>query len=296
MNGRSRTIAVPMFAIACAAAIAVPAFGADYTKHSELRVEAAGSSLEPGRVFSNGSIRTTNSNACGSTNSDHEQLAGANAMGIVGHAARVNDGLVPFRTSDTFDFGLIVCQIEEFVGFGNDYWLYNVNHVSGTVGGDQRPVGRRDEVLWYFVRCTESVNFQCVAGENYGRELGLTAPARAEPGGVTVTAFAYNASGERKPEAGIEVSSSDGTSAVTGPDGKATLVLTDSTHLRATREREGDIPSEPLEVCVKADLSECPERRGENFVGTNRSDRIVGTDGADTIRPRDERDVGLADG
>lgn len=295
MHGRFRTLAVLCLAAAGALALAASAVAAEFTTHSQLRVEAGGDPLEPGANYSNGSIRSTNSSACGQRNSRYEQLRGANATGLVGHAARVNQALPPFRTGDAFEdtFGLVLCQIASFQGFGSNYWLYNLNHVAGTIGGDQQPVRRGDEVLWYYVECTQTSGFECVDGRNYGRELGLRAPARSEPGDpFTVTALTYTASGAPRPEAGVQVSSPDGTTtAVTDGNGQATIVLTESTRLRATRQSQGDIPSAPLEVCVEADLSRCPARRGEAFFGTERADRIVATRGADTIRPRGDGDV-----
>ena len=307
MNRRSRTVAVTLGGVACAFAFAVPASGADYTTHSELRVEAGGGDPpEPGRVFSNASIGVTASrfdssrpdSGCGA-NGTTVQTRGPNALGIVGHAGRVNEGLQPLRTLQfSSQPGLGVCRIGGFTGFASSFWSYNVNHEFGTIAADQRPVGRADQVLWYYVECLafDPETFECTSGRNSGRELGLRAPARAEPGNpFTVTAFAYSALGNPRPQAGIEVFRDDGTLfGVTNADGEATGTLASTTELRASRDARGDIPSEPLEVCVNEDLSQCPAKRGEDFVGTNRSDRIMGTDGADTIRPRDDRDVVVA--
>jgi hypothetical protein len=290
MNNRLRTVLVLSLAVACALAVAASASGR--TTHSHLRVEAAGQALEPGTNYSNQSIDTRNSRACGSINSRRERLRGPSAMGLVGHAAEVNARLRPFRTSDTFDFGAIVCEINRFTGFGDRYWLYNVNHELATIGGDQLRVGRGDDVLWYYVRCTRTnANFECVDGENYGEELDLSAPVRTRPGAFSIRAFEYSDTGQRIPQGGIRVSGPGVTPVTTGPDGRATLSATSSTTLRATRPSQGDIPSQPLEVCVNSNLSRCPDGRGETFVGTGGADEVRATGGPDVIRPRGGRDL-----
>lgn len=291
MNNRPRAVLALLVATACA--LAVTATAVARTTHSHLRVEAAGKALDPGTTYSNKAITTRNSRACGSINSKRERLRGANAMGLLGHASLVNGRLRPFRTSDTFDFGAIVCEVGNFKGFRNRYWLYNVNHQLATIGGDQLRVGRRDEVLWYHVRCTETneETFECVDGENYGEELDLAAPVRTRPGDFSVRAFEYTDSGRRTPQRGIRISGPGVTPVVTGRNGQATVTAADSTTLRATRPAQGDIPSEPLEVCVESKLARCPDRRGDTFVGTGSADAIRATAGPDLIRPRGGRDL-----
>lgn len=293
MNSRPRAVPALCLAIACVLAVGASATASARTTHSTLRVEAAGQALDPGTNYSNRSITTRNSRACGPINSGRERLRGANAMGLLGHAAEVNGKLRPFRTSDTFDFGAIVCEVGDFQGFGNRYWLYNVNHQLATIGGDQLRVGRGDDVLWYHVNCTETseATFECIDGENYGEELDLAAPVRTRPGAFKVRAFEYSGSGQRDPQPGIRISGPGVTPAVTGPDGTATVRSTDDTTLRATRQSQGDIPSHPLEVCVDQNLSRCPDRRGEEFVGTGDADEIRGTAGPDVTRPRGGRDL-----
>ena len=291
MNNRLRTVLVLSLAVACALAVTATATGR--TTHSQLRVEAAGQALDPGTNYSNQGITTRNSRACGSINGTRERLRGANAMGLAAHASEVNRKLRPFRTSDTFDFGAIICELGGFTGFQNTYWLYNVNHQLATIGADQLRVGRGDEVLWYHVRCTETneQTFECLDGENYGEELDLDAPVRRRPGSFTVQAYEYSDSGQRQPQAGIRVSGPGVAPVTTGPGGTATVAAVDSTVLRATRPSQGDIPSQPVEVCVDSNLATCPERRGEEFVGTTSADDIRATEGPDQIRPRGGRDL-----
>ena len=290
MNDRLRTVLVPTLAAACAVAMTASASAAEKNTHSELRVEGIGKTLEQGTNYSNASIGTRNSKACGPTDSRRERLRGANAMGLVGHAARVNRRLKPFRTSDTFDFGLIVCQIGDFKGLdANRSWLYKVNHEFASVGGDQLKVGRGDEVLWYFA------NFS--TGQNTGDELDLrNVPVSVRPGQpFQVRVVGYDASGDPSPAAGARVRG--GASSTTDPAGRTTVVAraTPGT-MRLRAVRGDDIASAPVEVCVANDLSRCPDARGEGFVGTDDADAIRATGGPDSIRPRGGRDTVAARG
>ena len=280
MNNRLRAVLVLSLAVACVLATATA--GAAKTTHSKLRVEAIGKTLDPGFHYSNASIRTRNSDACGERDSRRERLRGPNAMGLVGHASRFNRRLRPFRTSDTFGFGLIVCRIDAYKGFGNRAWLYKVNHVSPPVGADQRRVGRGDEVLWYFA------NFS--TGRNTGDELALRGvPVAATPGErFEVQALAYDGNGDARPAADVRVRSA---AEPTAADGTTTVTARSTPGTMAIRGARGnDIPSEQLAVCVKRNLSRCPERRGGAFVGTGRPDAIRASGGPDLIRARDGRD------
>lgn len=286
MNHRPRTVLVLLLATVCA--LALGATAAARTKHSNLRVEASKKTLDPGTEYSNGSIRTRNSNACGPRDSKRERIKGANAMGIVGHAADANGALAPFRTSDTFDFGLIVCQIGSFKGFENRAWLYKVNHRAPPIGADQRKVGRGDEVLWYFA------NFS--SGRNTGAELALRGvPVAVKPNdSFAVKVVAFSDKGKKSPAAGVKVR---GAAQPTNANG-ATVVTARSEPgtMRVEGRRGDDIPTAPVDVCVKHRLSRCPDRRGETFVGTGRGDDIRATGGPDLIRARGGRDLVRARG
>ena len=289
MNDRLRTVLVPTLAAACAVAMTASASAAEKNTHSELRVEAIGKTLEAGTNYSNASIGARNGNACGPTDSRRERLRGANAMGLVGNAARVNRRLTPFRTSDTFDFGLIVCQVGDSKGFANRAWLYRVNHRSPTIGADKRKVDRGDEVLWYFA------NFS--TGQNTGQELDLRdVPVRVRPGqSFQVGVVGYDEGGSPSPAFGAQVRG--GAAPPTNAAGRTTVMAraTPGT-MRLRAVRGDDIVSAPVEVCVANDLSRCPDARGETFVGTGDADGIRGTGGPDSIRPRGGRDAVTARG
>lgn len=277
---RSRTIAVLSLAAACV--LTLPAVASAETVVSKLRVEAGGDALDPGVSYSNGSIRAKTDDDCGETTEDSYKLEGANASGLIGHAARVNEELSPFRVSDTFDFALIVCRIGEFAAFDpNQSWLYKVNHEEAQVAGELFELDRGDEVLWFFA--------DFASGENTGKELDLVAPDRGQPGDtMEVRAFKYSAGGTRKPVENAIVSGGAAPAAPTDEDGKTVVTLGDEGRdkLRATRDAQDDIPSAPEPVCVKDPLDDCPPRIGERIVGTNRDDAIKGTRGADRITAR----------
>jgi hypothetical protein len=283
MNVRSRTLGALALGAACALGAPTPAAAADFTTHSKLRVEAGGDALEPGANYSNTSITTQNSDACGEGgNSATERLRGANAIGIVGHAARFNDRLSPFRTSDKFSFAPIVCRLGEFGAFDqNRAWLFKVNHEFSQVGGDQRPVGRSDEVLWYFA------NFE--SGENTGDELDLRGvPGLVDPGDpFEVETVAYDGEGDEVDPEGVTVtggvapaiSGADGSTQVTAPLDEGLITL------RGTRDETDDIPTPPVTLCVGDAPTDCPKVRAE-YVGTDGRDLIQGTDAPDLLRLR----------
>lgn len=283
MNSRLRVLSTLAIAGACALATSATAVAA--TTHSTLRVEGPSGALDAGTNYSNTSITTRNTNACGPRDSRRERFRGAKAIGLVGHAARVNDRLNPFRTSDTFEFGTVICTLGGANGFQNAAWLYKVNHEFAPVGGDLLDVGRDDDVLWYFS------NFS--TGQNTGSELGLTGvPDRVRPNApFQVRAVSYNDRGRQTSAAGVTLSGAGFTA--TGPtnaDGRTTVVANTSGVIRLRGERGSDIPTAPEPVCVNAKLSQCPARFGETFIGTGTVDRIRGTSGADTIRARDGAD------
>jgi hypothetical protein len=83
----------------------------------------------------------------------------------------------------------------------------------------------------------------------------LRAPSTVQAGKpFQVTVTAYDDSGKHKPAEGVTVT---GASGPTGPNGKATVNLSEAATLRA---RHGsDIPSAPAVVCVRGrGVSQCP--------------------------------------
>jgi len=280
MSHASRTLRVLTTSAAAGALfLAAPLAAPAKPAVSELRVEAGGQALAPGHRYVTNTVRlrTDTTPACGGTGKP-VTVKGPTAVGLVDHARRVEPALRPYRVSDKFDFGLLVCGIGEFVGSDTAFWLYKVDHVSPEVGGDQFALDDGDEVLWYF-QDTER-------GINTGEELELRAPARARPGEpFTVTAFRYDAAGKRRRAAGAEIAGGQNV-ATTDAKGRATLGAGDAGTLTLRATRGPAIASEPIDVCVNEVLGQCPAVRGERILGRSGADSITGTPGADEVRAR----------
>jgi hypothetical protein len=276
VNDRLRTVLVLSLATACAVCLTATAGAAG--KHSNLRVEALGKTLDPGTNYSNPRITTRNSNACGARESRTERLGGGNAMGIVANAAESNRRLSPFRTSDTFasEAGLLACQIGAYKGFDDRSWLYRVNLRAVNRSADRKRVDRNDDVLWYFADFSN--------GRNTGDALELRgAPAAADPGEeFQVRVLGYPFSGTPAPAAGVSVT---GASEPTAADGTTTVTAISGGVMRLRASGGDAVRSARVEVCVAAGDSRCRDPRGETFVGTGGPDRLVATGGGDVIRP-----------
>ena len=240
---------------------------------ADLRVEAAGESLEDRSfVTDTQTVDTDTRPACGGSGNP-KTLTGPTAMGVLNSALLMNEFLRPLGISDKFSFGLTVCGIGKYVGFESAFWLYKVNHKSPEVGGDQYKLNRGDDVLWFFQ------NTQ--TGSNTGDELALEAPVRATPGKpFRVRVWAYDFNGVRKPAAGAEVRGDS--VQTTDANGYATLVSSKKHGLGVRAVRGNDIASPRVVVCLLK-ASACPARRGKSIVGSNNADRITGTPGNDNI-------------
>jgi Domain of unknown function (DUF4430)/RTX calcium-binding nonapeptide repeat (4 copies) len=212
----------------------------------------------------------------------NKRLNGTTALGALVDGSIVNRRLDPLLVSDQFSFGLFVCGVGGDNGTGaTSFWLYKVNHVAPSVGGEQFAVKPGDDVLWYFVE----------GARNSGAELELVAPPRVKPGEqFDATVFGYDSAGVRSPVAGATVAGG-GASATTDASGVANLTLSrrGTRTLRATLDP--NIPSAPTKVCVNADLSKCARARGIRIWGSRRADSIAGTAGRDSVLAGDGNDT-----
>ena len=287
MKTRSRALgaavaACVLLALAPAAALAAPTI-------SKLRVEADAQAVSSGALYVNDTARlATSPSECGGSG-ETKTVAGPSAIGLVDYAQETNRSLAPFFVSDKFDFGLIVCRVGDYGAFSaSQAWLYKVDHVAPQVGGDQYPLERRDEVLWYFA--------DFATGENTGAELDLQAPARVKPGvPFTVKVVGYDSEGHARPVEDAKVFGA--ASAVTGADGTTRVTLTGEGTKTLRAARGNDIPAPRTPVCVNQDIDRCPASRPELIVGTDRGDPIVGTPAPDTVLARggdDRVDVRVA--
>lgn len=266
-----------------------PAGAANVT--TELRVEAEREALAPGWRYAHDSIRyrTSRSDACDGSG-DAARLEGPTALGLLIRAARSTRPLRPVQISDQFDFGPFVCGVGEYPATDDGFWLYKVDHVAPEVGAGDFAISRSHaQVLWYFSNSA--------TGANTGNELALVVPARVQAGrDTTVRVLEYDFAGDASPAAGVRLIGAGG-GAMTGPDGRATVVF-DKPGRRAVRGVRGDdIPTEARRICVWEETrSECDRVRVARLVGTPRADLlrgdgrpevIVGGRGPDRIVARD---------
>lgn len=192
------------------------------------------------------------------------EVPGATALGVVSDASAYERDLRPLLLSDYYDFGIGICGFGGAVAPSTGYWYLKVNHVATTTGGDQTPLDKGDDVLWYLI-------------DDYNQpppqELELEAPAVVEPGEkIPVRVFQYEDDGTRGPAAGVAVGD-----AVTGPDGTAEVTPEGAT-TRLQGVRSGDIPTRALSVCRAAAISDCPAGHVLKIGGTDADDKIKGDD------------------
>lgn len=160
-------------------------------------------------------------------------VKGPSALSMLVQASRFTAALKPLQLTDAFSFGLGLCGVGRSHATKTLSWYLKVDHRSPEIAGEAAKVKQGDEVLW------------ALTSYPYPDELALSVPRLAtvgEPFGVRV--FAYDDKGRRKPAAGVTVT---GASAVTGADGRTTVILGKSGHLVA---RHGDdIPARAF-VCA----------------------------------------------
>jgi hypothetical protein len=276
---------IPGFRLGASAAGAVvsllllPAVAVAATQGVDLRVvNTAGKTLTEQRQYT-GTVRLkTDPHAdCfgqGTGGSgDRVTVAGATALGAVRDALEWEPALRPLSVTDAFadqGLGLGVCGIGGFQSHGSGFWYLKTDHVGAQVSGSQLKVHQGEDVLWYLAPSFPPP-----------RELSLRAPARAKPSvPFQVTVYSYADDGTRTPAAGALVTDAAmptdaaGHTMVTSPAGTETL--------RAVRSHR--IPSNRVEVCVRADPSQCPDAHGKRIFGSHQGDQIDGTRGWDAIR------------
>ena len=208
-------------------------------------------------------------------------VPGATALGALRDASESDAELRPLSVTD-YDFGfpgLGLCGIGSQRAHGSQFWFLKVNHRNPQISGDQAKVHGGNSVIWYlipFSKCDPSPPYFCPP------ELVLRAPVSAEPGvpfGVHVVSI--NDAGKTSPAANVKVGGAD---LPTDAQGNTQVALTASRHIRAVGKNK--IPSPPMLVCVDADPSACPPKRGESIYGSSGADRMAGTPGPDRIWAR----------
>jgi RTX calcium-binding nonapeptide repeat (4 copies) len=209
-------------------------------------------------------------------------VQGANALGIVGEAAKSRNRLNPLLLTDKFvpdGFGLGVCGIGGQVAQGSAFWYTKVNHTGLQVGGSQFPIRAGDQVLWYL-----APNFPPPA------ELVLNAPVRGPLGTqFPVQVLAYGDDGTAAPAAGAVISG--GATPVTADaSGNAQVTVSGAGVAQIQAARGADIPSAATTICSAARIADCPAAPGRLIVGSDSVDEVVGSAGPDRIKPRAGKD------
>jgi hypothetical protein len=297
----SHAIGAAVPACAVAALIAIGAGTANAAVVAHVRVLTPKAVLEQGRSYVTGSesIRTDPNAHCflgGSGGSgDVVDIPGATALGIVRSALRTNKALDPISVTDEFGFGLGVCGFGGYQGNESRYWSLNVNHSDPGVGGDHATLHEGDTVLWYLTDYPQPP------------ELDLRAPAGTDPGGFQVRVLQhtcetgpppdYQVTCGAHPAVGATVTGGSSGPVTAGADGRATATAAGPGRLTLAATLDGDIPAEPVDVCVDPDPSACPTSHGEQIIGRPKADAFAGTAGWDAIRSRGGDDsIDLRDG
>jgi hypothetical protein len=271
------------------AAILSTTGGAFATPAYNLRVEAPGTTVDPGTFYSvRDPIGTQRGELQGAGNCVRAPgdiaIGGRTALGLPASAANGSAALRPLLVVED-SFGKRICRIDGFNETDTPFtgWLYRVNHVAPPLSAELVSINQGDQVLWVFA------NFG--TGANTGDELVLTGPFRSAPGTVQVQVQAVTFDGVVKPAPDGTVVSG-GTAPAIAAGGVATVAVTDSTTLRAVGPGAAptEIRSNELPLCVLANPQDCPPVPGKRIVGTNARDNFKGSKGPDRIRTRGGRD------
>jgi hypothetical protein len=233
-------------ALALALSLSITAVAGAKGFGAELRVVGSGGKVLAEKTVPTGttSVKTSPKATCfgkGTGGSGKSvSIAGNTAMGLLAKASKSTATLRPLLISDSFNFGLALCGVGTGVAKGKSSWYLKINHKSLAVSGDAAKIHPGDEVLW-----------DLAPSYPYPDELALSVPAQVIAGmPFTVTAYAYDEKGKRKPAAGVKVT---GASGVTAANGKVTVVLNEPSLLSATKS--GLIPSPRVGICIG---NECP--------------------------------------
>jgi hypothetical protein len=270
-------------------AILYTAEGASATPAYNLRVEAPGTTVDPGSFYAvRDPIGTQRGELQGAGNCVRApgdlSVGGRTALGLAASAANAAAALRPLLIVED-SFGKRICRINGFNETDTPLtgWLYRVNHVAPPLSAELVSIKPTDQVLWVFA------NFG--TGANTGDELVLRGPVRSAPGTIQVQVQAVSFDGVVNPAPDGTVITG-GAAATATAGGIGTVVVNQSTTLRAVGPGSAptEIPSNQLPLCVLANPQDCPPVPGKRIVGTNLRDNFKGGGGPDRIRTRGGKD------
>lgn len=284
MNGSTGRLGGALTAIVAIALLATATGAVAQTVPSDLRVVASdGQELADVRQYVGRTVVPTSPDAdCfgpGNRGSGNKVTqVGPDALSVLVEASAAKDRLRPVLITDAFlddGFGLGLCAVGGYEAPPAGFWYLKINHRNPDLGGSLVTVGPGTETLWYLAQTFPA-----------GNELVLSAPVRTLPGvPVRVEVLAYDDDGTPSPATGAIVEGGT-TPATVDASGGATVSFSQPGLPVLRAARGGDIPSQALGVCVATEISQCPEVRGREILGTDGSDNLVGTLGVDQVRPR----------
>jgi len=239
-----RTAAVCVLALCLTAAFAASASAKGFT--ATLRVVGAGKVVlaEQEVKTADLSVKTSKQATCfgSGTGGSGKSVAvpGNTALGLLAVGAKSTPKLAPLSLTDHFSFGLGLCGIGQSKAKGKASWYVKINHKGTSTSANKAKIKAGDEVL-----------FDLAPSYPYPDELVIAAPEEATAGvPFTVTVYAYNEKGQRKPVQGAAVTGAIGP---TDKQGKVSITLTKPTALLAGLGE--DIPSAAVPVCL---AGQCP--------------------------------------
>ncbi len=231
---------VAAFALALLVLTATAAIAAAKAPVADLRVVGAGgkSLTEDSFAVTPVSIKASPKATCfgaGTAGSGKNvAVKSPTALSMLVQASKSTPALRPLQLTDSFSFGLGLCNVGASKATKKLSWYLKVNHKNPELGGDAVKLHPGDEVLW------------ALEPYPYPAELSLVAPVVANLGQpFEVQVFAYSEKGKKKPVAGATVT---GASAPTGSDGRTVVTLEKTQTLFARHGK--DIPSNGAFVCV----------------------------------------------
>lgn len=201
----------------------------------KFRVEGPSGTLVPETSLTTTTtpVKKDGTNAC----------SGTSATGALEQGTAGDWTAGPFSQS----YGYFVTSIKKVApGNQNDYWTLWVNDKSSQTGICDTELQAQDRVL-FFICQSDPVTFNCS-----NTPLGVQAPATARTGSpFSVKVVQFDGNGGSTPVVGATVSGGSA-SAVTGPDGRATVQLDSDGTTALLATKPGATKSAPAAVCASA--------------------------------------------
>lgn len=183
------------------------------------------------------------------TNTTPVKKDGTNACSGTSATGALEQGTAGDWTAGPYSqsYGYFVNSIRKVApGNSNDYWTLWVNDKSSQTGICDTELQAQDRVL-FFICKSDPVTFNCS-----NTPLGVQAPATARTGSpFSVKVVQFDGNGGSTPVVGATVSGGSA-SAVTGPDGRATVQLDSDGTTALLATKPGATRSAPAAVCASA--------------------------------------------